>query len=167
MKKLHFSLLAILFALFAMVSFTACSSDDDDTPSAEDIQTSIIGIWQPTHVSGYDWDKDEDKPVKVDKDIDIDDDDAIAFEFKQGGTFNEYVWTESNEYGWTESKWTIESSGEAYTISGNKLTTYEEDGINVLDVYTIQSISSTTMVLKYNLDGNASYPSTITFKKIK
>ena len=165
MKKLHFSLLAILFALFAMVSFTACSSDDDDTPSAEDIQTSIIGIWQPTHVSGYDWDKDEDKPVKVDKDIDIDD--AIAFEFKQGGTFNEYVWTESNEYGWTESKWKIESSGEAYTISGNKLTTYEEDGINVLDVYTIQSISSTTMVLKYNLDGNASYPSTITFKKIK
>ena len=167
MKTLHFSLLAILFALFAMVSFTACSSDDDDTPSAEDIQTSIIGIWQPTHVSGYDWDKDEDKPVKVDKDIDIDDDDAIAFEFKQGGTFNEYVWTESNEYGWTESKWKIESSGEAYTISGNKLTTYEEDGINVLDVYTIQSISSTTMVLKYNLDGNASYPSTITFKKIK
>lgn len=157
MKKLHFSLLAILFALFAMVSFTACSSDDDDTPSAEDIQTSIIGIWQPTHVSGYDWDKDEDKPVKVDKDIDIDD--AISFEFKQGGTFNEYIWT--------GNKWEIDCSGEAYTISGNKLTTYEEDGINVLDVYTIQSINSTTMVLKYNLDGNASYPSTITFKKIK
>ena len=64
-------------------------------------------------------------------------------------------------------KWKIECSGEGYTISGNKLTTYEEDGINVLDVYTIQSINSTTMVLKYNLDGNASYPSTITFKKIK
>lgn len=157
MKKLHFSLLAILFALFAMVSFTACSSDDDDTPSAEDIQTSIIGIWQPTHVSGYDWDKDEDKPVKVDKDIDIDD--TISFEFKQGGTFNEYVWT--------ESKWKIECSGEGYKISGNKLTTYEEDGINVLDVYTIHSINSTTMILKYNRDGNASYPSTITFKKIK
>lgn len=157
MKKLHFSLLAILFALFAMVSFTACSSDDDDTPSAEDIQTSIIGIWQPTHVSGYDWDKDEDKPVKVDKDIDIDD--AISFEFKQGGTFNEYFWT--------GNKWKIECSGEAYSISGNKLTTYEEDGTNVLDVYTIQSINSTTMVLRYNLDGNASYPSTITFKKIK
>lgn len=141
MKKLHFSLLAILFALFAMVSFTACSSDDEDTPSPEDVQTNIIGIWQPTHVTGYDWDKENDKPAKVDQDIDIDD--AISFEFKQGGTFNEYIWT------------------------GNKLTTYEEDGINVLDVYTIQSINSTTMVLKYNLDGNASYPSTITFKKIK
>ena len=113
-------------------------------------------MWQPTHVTGYDWDE-NDKPAKVDQDIDIDD--AISFEFKQGGTFNEYIWT--------GNKWKIECSGEAYTISGNKLTTYEEDGINVLDVYTIQSINSTTMVLKYNLDGNASYPSTITFKKIK
>ena len=156
MKKLHFSLLAILFALFAMVSFTACSSDDEDTPSTEDVQTYIIGMWQPTHVTGYDWDE-HDKPAKVDQDIDIDD--AIAFDFKQGGTFNDYIWT--------GNKWKIECSGEAYSISGNKLTTYEEDGINVLDVYTIQSINSTTMVLKYNLDGNASYPSTITFKKIK
>ncbi len=158
MKKLHFSLLAILFALFAMVSFTACSSDDEDTPSPEDVQTYIIGMWQPTHVTGYDWDENG-KPAKVDKDIDIDD--VISFEFKQGGTFNEYCWT--------GNKWKIECSGEAYYISGNKLTTYEEeeDGINILDVYTIQSINLTTMVLKYNLDGNASYPSTITFKKIK
>lgn len=155
MKKLHFSLLAILFALFAMVSFTACSSDDEDTPSTEDIQTYIIGMWQPTHVTGYDW-VGNDKPAKVDQDIDIDD--AISFEFEQGSTFNEYCWT--------GNKWKIECSGEGYTISGNKLTTYEKDGINVLDVYTIQSINLTTLVLKYNLDGNASYPSTITFKKI-
>ena len=99
MKKLHFSLLAILFALFAMVSFTACSSDDEDTPSPEDVQTNIIGMWQPTHVTGYDWDE-NDKPAKVDQDIDIDD--AISFEFKQGGTFNEYIWT--------GNKWKIECS---------------------------------------------------------
>lgn len=158
MKKLHFSLLAILFALFAMVSFTACSSDDDDTPSTEDVQTNIIGMWQPTHVTGYYWDE-NDMPAKVDQDIDIDIDDVISFEFKLGGTFNEYAWT--------GSKWEIDCPGEGYTISGNKLTTYEEDGVSVLDVYTIQSINSTTMVLKYNLDGNTSYPSTITFKKIK
>lgn len=157
MKKLHFSLLAILFALFAMVSFTACSSDDEDTPSPEDVQTNIIGMWQPTHVTGYDWDDENDKPAKVDQDIDIDD--AISFEFEQGCTFNEYIWT--------GNIWKIECFGKAYAILGNKLTTYEKnDGINVLDVYTIQSINSTTMVLKYNLDGNASYPSTITFKKI-
>lgn len=156
MKKLHFSLLAILFALFAMVSFTACSSDDEDTPSPEDVQTNIIGMWQPTHVTGYAWDE-NDKPAKVDQDIDIDD--AISFEFKQGNIFNEYIWT--------GDRWEIECYGEAYSILGNKLTTYERDmGTNILDVYTIQSINSTTMVLKYNLDGNASYPSTITFKKI-
>lgn len=113
-------------------------------------------MWQPTHVTGYDWDE-NDKPAKVDQDIDIDD--AISFEFKQGSTFNEYCWT--------GNKWKIECSGEAYSISGNKLTTYEKDGTSVLDVYTIQSINLTTLVLKYNLDGNASYPSTITFKKIK
>jgi len=158
MKKLHFSLLAILFALFAMVSFTACSSDDEDTPSTEDVQTYIIGMWQPTHVTGYYWDG-NDKPAKVDKDIDIDIDDVDSFEFEQGGTFNEYCWT--------GNKWEIDCPGEGYSISGNKLTTYEEDRIKVLDVYTIQSINLTTMVLKYNLDGNASYPSTITFKKIK
>ena len=137
MKKLHFSLLAILFALFAMVSFTACSSDDEDTPSTEDVQTYIIGMWQPTHVTGYDWDE-NDKPAKVDQDIDIDIDDVDSFEFKQNGIFNEYAWT--------GNKWEIDCSGEHYNISGNKLTTYEEDGINVLDVYTIQSINSTTMV---------------------
>lgn len=158
MKKLHFSLLAILFALFAMVSFTACSSDDEDTPSTEDVQTYIIGMWQPTHVTGYDWDE-NDKPAKVDQDIDIDIDDVVSFEFKQNGIFNEYAWT--------GNKWEIDCSGEHYNISGNKLTTYDVDGITVLDVYTIQSINLTTMVLKYNLDGNASYPSTITFKKIK
>lgn len=158
MKKLHFSLLAILFALFAMVSFTACSSDDEDTPSTEDVQTYIIGMWQPTHVTGYDWDE-NDKPAKVDQDIDIDIDDVDSFEFKQNGIFNEYAWT--------GNKWEIDCSGEHYNISGNKLITYDVDGITVLDVYTIQSINLTTMVLKYNLDGNASYPSTITFKKIK
>ena len=56
MKKLHFSPMAILFALFTMVSFTACSSDDDETPSTEDIKTNIIGMWQWTHVSGWDYD---------------------------------------------------------------------------------------------------------------
>ena len=158
MKKLHFSLLEILFALFAMVSFTAWSSDDEDTPSPEDVQTYIIGMWQPTHVTGYDWDE-NDKPAKVDQDIDIDIDDVDSFEFKQNGIFNEYAWT--------GNKWEIDCSGEHYNISGNKLTTYDVDGTTVLDVYTIQSINLTTMVLKYNLDGNASYPSTITFKKIK
>jgi len=156
MKKLHFSLLAIFFALFAMVSFTACSSDDDDTPSTEDIQSRIIGMWQPTHVKGYVWDGDDEPAKFVDQDITLDD--AEAFEFKQGGIFNEYYWK--------ENKWNIDCINEQYTISGNKLTTYDANG-SLLDVYTVVSINSTSMVLEYNMDGNSSYLSTITFKKIK
>ena len=51
MKKLHFSLMAILFALFSMVSFTACSSDDDDAPSQDDIKTNCTLI--PQHYYKY------------------------------------------------------------------------------------------------------------------
>ena len=54
MKKLHFSLMAILFALFSMVSFTACSSDDDDDTSVSgDIKTNIVGTWELTHIKGW------------------------------------------------------------------------------------------------------------------
>lgn len=70
MKKLHFSLLAILFALFSMVSFTSCSSDDDDVPSTENIKNNIVGMWQTTHISGWAYDDtEEENLVKVDKDV--------------------------------------------------------------------------------------------------
>ena len=60
MKKLHVSFMAILFALFAMVSFTACSSDDDGL-SSDDIKTNIVGMWQMTHISGWGYDDTEDE----------------------------------------------------------------------------------------------------------
>lgn len=85
MKKLHFSLMAILFALFSMVSFTACSSDDDDAPSQDDIKTNCIGMWQTTHISGWDYDED-DNLIKVDQDVPIEDSDRILF--KGDGTYN-------------------------------------------------------------------------------
>ena len=45
MNKLNFSLIAILLALFSMVSFTACSSsDDDDTSASGDIKTNVQEI---------------------------------------------------------------------------------------------------------------------------
>ena len=69
MKKLHFSLMAILFALFSMVSFTACSSDDDDDTSVSgDIKTNIVGTWELTHIKGWYWADDEDESdIIVDK----------------------------------------------------------------------------------------------------
>lgn len=69
MKKLHFSLMAILFALFSMVSFTACSSDDDDDTSVSgDIKTNIVGTWELTHIKGWYWADDMDEShIIVDK----------------------------------------------------------------------------------------------------
>ena len=61
MKKLYFVFMAILFALFSMVSFTACSSDDDDAPSAEEIKSNIVGMWQTTHIAGWGYDDTEDE----------------------------------------------------------------------------------------------------------
>jgi hypothetical protein len=52
MKKLYFAFTAILFALLSMVSFTACSSDDD-VPSTEEIKNNIVGMWQTTHIAGW------------------------------------------------------------------------------------------------------------------
>ena len=96
MKKLHFSLMAILFALFSMVSFTACSSDDDDAPSQDDIKTNCIGMWQTTHISGWDYDED-DNLIKVDQDVPIEDSDRILF--KGDGTYKWYLY-----YGCADSK---------------------------------------------------------------
>lgn len=62
--------MAILFALFSMVSFTACSSDDDDTPSTEKIKSNIVGMWQTTHIAGWGYDDTEDENlIKVDQDV--------------------------------------------------------------------------------------------------
>ena len=79
MKKLHSSFVAILFALFAMVSFTACSSDDDG-PSSEEIMENIVGTWQVTHISGWSYDDTEDENlIKVDVDVPEKDSERILF----------------------------------------------------------------------------------------
>lgn len=75
MKKLYFAFMAILFALFSMVSFTACSSsDDDDTPASGDIKTNVVGTWELTHIKGWYWADDEDEShITVDKSPESDD----------------------------------------------------------------------------------------------
>lgn len=79
--------MAILFALFSMVSFTACSSDDDDAPSQDDIKTNCIGMWQTTHISGWGYDDTEDENlIKVDQDVPEGDSERILF--KGDGTYN-------------------------------------------------------------------------------
>jgi hypothetical protein len=83
MKKIHSSLLAILLALLTTVTFTACSSDDNDSPSGEDLKTNIVGMWQTTHVSGWTYDDTEDENlIKIDQDITDKSDDAQRILFK-------------------------------------------------------------------------------------
>ena len=86
MKKLYFVFMAILFALFSMVSFTACSSDDDDVPSTEVIKNNIVGMWQTTHIAGWGYDDTEDENlIKVDQDVPEEKSERILF--KGDGTY--------------------------------------------------------------------------------
>ena len=93
MKKLYFVFMAILFALFSMVSFTACSSDDDDTPSTEEIKSNIVGMWQTTHIAGWGYDDTEDENlIKVDQDVPEEKSERILF--KGDGTYKWYWYLE-------------------------------------------------------------------------
>ena len=52
-----------------MVSFTACSSDDD-VPSTKEIKNNIVGMWQTTHIAGWGYDDTEDENlIKVDQEV--------------------------------------------------------------------------------------------------
>ena len=63
-----------------MVSFTACSSDDDDTPSTEEIKSNIVGMWQTTHIAGWGYDDTEDENlIKVDQDVPEEKSERILF----------------------------------------------------------------------------------------
>lgn len=152
MKKLHFSLMAILIALFAMVSFTACSSDDDDTPSTEAIKTNIVGMWQIVHISGWTYDDTEDENlIKVDQDVTEQDSERLLF--KSDGTYKMY-WYLAN-YGWQTSRLNYN-----YEIYGNKIE-LEGEGI-----YTVLSLKGDVVVLQYTMDEGPQYKTNITCKRV-
>ncbi len=159
MKKLHFSLLAILFALFSMVSFTACSSDDDDTPSTEEIKTNIVGMWQITHISGWTYDDTEDENlIKIDQDIADKSEDAERILFKGDGTCYLYY------YSTYSNKWVAEYGSYTYDISGNKIIVYYKNTVE--QTYTVLSYKNDTVVLQYNMDEGPQYKTNITCKRV-
>lgn len=156
MKKLHFSLMAILFALFSMVSFTACSSDDDDAPSQDDIKTNCIGMWQTTHISGWDYDDtDDENLIKVDQDVPEGEADRILF--KGDGT---YKWYENVDGNRQSSDYTCK-----YEVSGNKIILYDDRGD--MDItYTVVSFKNDTVVLEVTLEEGPQYKQRITCKRV-
>lgn len=155
MKKLHFSSMAILFALFAMVSFTACSSDDDETPSTEDIKTNIVGMWQSTHISGWDYDDtDEENLIKVDQDIP--EADSNRWLFKGDGTCKEYY---SYNY-----EWHLDDTYK-YEVSGNKIILYDSYG-DIYGTANVISIKGDIAIFEETLEEGAQYKRRTTFKRV-
>ena len=155
MKKLHSSFVAILFALFAMVSFTACSSDDDG-PSSEEIKENIVGTWQVTHISGWSYDDTEDENlIKVDEDVPEEDSQRVLFNVD--GTCKWY-WYSIN--GWRPS-----GSSNSYKVSGNKIIIYDND-YDIEDSYTVISIKNNTAVLEVTLEEGPQYKQRITCKRV-
>ena len=155
MKKLHFSLMAILFALFSMVSFTACSSDDDDVPSQDDIKTNCIGEWQTTHISGWDYDDTVDENlIKVDQDVP--EGDAVRILFMVDGTYN---WYEN-----VGGEWRYIDTCK-YEVSGNKIILYDDSG-DIDIIYTVVSFKNDTVVLEVTLDEGPQYKQRITCKRV-
>ena len=151
MKKLHFSLMAILFALFAMVSFTACSSDDDDVPSTEEIKTNIVGLWQNTHISGWEYDN-TGNLVQIDQDVSKE-----GILFRSDGT---YDWCS-----YYDNSWHTSDLIHKYKISNNKIILYAIDG-DVKFVYSVISVQGDIAVLEETLE-NPQYKQRTTWKRIK
>lgn len=147
--------MAILFALFAMVSFTACSSDDDETPSTEDIKTNIVGMWQSTHISGWVYDDtDEENLIKVDQDIP--EADSYRMLFKGDGTCKEYYW---DDY-----KWHLDGTYK-YEVSGNKIIFYDSHG-DIEGTANVLSIKGDVAIFELTLEEGAQYKQRTTFKRV-
>lgn len=147
--------MAILFALFAMVSFTACSSDDDETPSTEDIKTNIVGMWQSTHISGWDYDDtDEENLIKVDQDIP--EADSYRMLFKGDGTCKEYYW---DDY-----KWHLDGTYK-YEVSGNKIIFYDSHG-DIEGTANALSIKGDVAIFELTLEEGAQHKHRTTFKRV-
>ena len=157
MKKLYFAFTAILFALLSMVSFTACSSDDDDVPSTEEIKNNILGMWQTTHIAGWGYDDTEDENlIKIDQDVPEGDSERILF--KGDGTYKWFWYLGS--YGWQSSNYTHK-----YEVSGNKIILYASNG-DIGDTYHVVSIKGDVVVLEVTLDEGPQYKQQITCKRI-
>ena len=160
MKKLFL----IVAAMFAVVSFSACSDDDD-----KDVNPNqIIGTWQITREVGYEIVAGE---GKMEKDItypidDVNDDYGFYFTytFNEDGTgrYKSYYYYDNNKL---DSNWSVE-----YTISNNQLLIYEEpEEGNPTSVYEIKELTKNKLVLLYKkVDDSDGYKAeiTTTFKKI-
>lgn len=143
MKKLFL----IVAAMFAVVSFSACSDDDDKNVNPN----QIIGTWQIIEIRENDSYSDEIWPTESDY----------------------YTYT-FNENGTAILKWHDGSNEEYnynYSINGNVLTMNEKNTTEPMtDIFQIKELTKSRLVLfehEVNPDDeNDVYEATLTFKKI-
>ena len=159
MKKLFL----LVAAMFAAVSFSACSDDDDNKIDPN----QIAGTWQITREVGYEIVPGE---GKMEKDItypidDVNDDYGFELNIKVNingeGRYKSYYYYDNNRL---DSNWSIE-----YTISNNQLLMYAEpEEGNTTPVYNIKELTKSKLVLLYKVDDSDGYKAeiTTTFKKI-
>lgn len=136
MKKYFFYLTAFLMIALTSVSFTACSSDDDDEPSLSFSKEIIVGKWKITNIAGN---NEHGNWLLV----------GSEAEFKSDGTCK----------GWF-------SMEDAYKIEGGRVKTYYARTSEPMFVYTLLSQNGTTLSVKMDgtLDDNSTC--TLTLQKV-
>lgn len=136
MKKLFHNLTAILMIALVSVSFTACSSDDDDEPSLSFTKEIIVGKWKITNIAGN---NEHSNWLSVGREA----------EFKSDGTC----------IGWF-------SMEDAYKIEGGRVKTYYARTSEPMFVYTLLSHTGNTLSVKMDgtLDDNSTC--TLTLQKV-
>ena len=143
MKKLFL----IVAAMFAAVSFSACSDDDDKDDA------SIVGEWQLTHSVGY--------TIELGQRNDFDK------TFPDNGYYTGYIFNESGKgtyYAtYTDSATPEESTPITYSISGKTLTITASGDTQTFE---IKELSSAKLVL-YENNTDAEYVETNTYIRVK
>jgi len=167
-KKYFWTMLTLIMAAFASVSFTACGNDDDDDEdngtSKGTTTESLIGTWEMTHIKGYTYD-DDDNLIRFDTDIEptkacedymeeLDVADIVRYEFGENNIFTSYSFhTDSFKKGPTTT----------YKVEGSTLIL--EPGGRQEERITIKSLTEKQLVL-YDKEVDE-YEITITLKRIK
>ena len=155
MKKLIFCA-----ALFAAITFAACSDDDESNLPAT--EANIVGTWQIVHVEGY-WENPRygDKETWSEDYPDVDDEGweywTYTFDERGTGTYTEYYNGESS------GSWKF-----SYSISGKILTISDEDEGGI-DRFRIDKLTKSQLVLfaRSSYDYGDWEEETTTYKRIK
>ena len=155
MKKMNY-LWMLGLLMFAAVSFSACSSDDDEPGSNSD----LVGLWEVIADKG--WEKVDGKIIDQWDQEGDEIGDKYQFEFKEDGTFYAYS---------TDGVLDEESGEMTWKYKNGKVFLYSLQYKMEVEFAIVKELTSSRLVLenyqKYNEDGEEWESwSLMTFKKI-